>query len=96
MQTKFVSLRIVLSALAVSQFVGAAPGPTVDCSGVRCASVQCAPHQIAEVPAGACCPVCFPCPFNVVCPACGTCSVGRVEPGHCCPTCGLPTSTISI
>ncbi|KAJ7695605.1 hypothetical protein B0H14DRAFT_2650448 [Mycena olivaceomarginata] len=56
MQTKFVSLRIFLSALAVSQFVGAAPGPTVDCSGVRCASVQCAPHQIAEVPAGACCP----------------------------------------
>ncbi|KAJ6529178.1 hypothetical protein DFH09DRAFT_1094134 [Mycena vulgaris] len=65
MQVKFASLSLVLSALFASQSVGAVP--SVDCSTVRCAAVECPLGQTAQVQSGACCPTCVTCPI-VPCP----------------------------
>ncbi|KAJ6550338.1 hypothetical protein B0H19DRAFT_188218 [Mycena capillaripes] len=84
MQAKFAALSVVLSALFVSQLVGAVPN--VDCSLVRCASVECPLGQTAEIKAGTCCPTCVPCGV-VPCPLIA-CAGGSVTlPGDCCPTC---------
>ncbi|KAJ7461093.1 hypothetical protein FB451DRAFT_1371370 [Mycena latifolia] len=87
MQAKFARLSIVLSALFVSQLVGAVP-KYVDCSLVRCAAVECPFGQTAQIKPGTCCPTCVPCGI-VSCPLIA-CDDPVAQPGSCCPTCISP------
>ncbi|KAF8206091.1 hypothetical protein K438DRAFT_2092412 [Mycena galopus ATCC 62051] len=86
MQAKFASLSVVLSALFVSQIVGAVPN--VDCSLVRCAAVKCPLGQTSQIKPGTCCPTCVPC-GKVNCPLirCAPDYISVTQPGDCCPTC---------
>ncbi|KAJ7636175.1 hypothetical protein B0H17DRAFT_503408 [Mycena rosella] len=86
MQAKFVSLSVVLSALFISQLVGAVP--KIDCSLVRCAVVKCPLGQTSQIKPGTCCPTCRPCDCSAVqCLACPDNTVAITVPGQCCPTC---------
>ncbi|KAJ7197120.1 hypothetical protein C8J57DRAFT_1263004 [Mycena rebaudengoi] len=59
MRTKFALISVILSALLVSQLVGAVPRK-IDCSRVRCAAVKCAGGFISVMRPGECCPTCKP------------------------------------
>ncbi|KAJ6585788.1 hypothetical protein B0H19DRAFT_1250559 [Mycena capillaripes] len=96
MQAKFASLSVVLSAVFVSQVLGAVPR-TVDCSLVRCASVECPLGETARIEAGACCPTCVPCGI-VACPLIACIGGSVTLPGNCCPTCvpgSLPVEAVA-
>ncbi|KAJ6558756.1 hypothetical protein DFH09DRAFT_1162444 [Mycena vulgaris] len=95
MQAKFAFLSVVLSALFVSQSVGAVPN--VDCSLVRCAAVECPLGQTARIKPGTCCPTCLPC-GKVSCPliACADDSIPVTQPGKCCPTCVSPPDCSAV
>ncbi|KAJ7829860.1 hypothetical protein B0H14DRAFT_2593729 [Mycena olivaceomarginata] len=92
MQAKFTALSFVLSALFVSQVLGAVPR-TVDCSLVRCAAPEWSNpvHSTAgsvTLP-GNCCPTCVTPPdcSAVQCLACPADTIATTVPGQCCPTC---------
>ncbi|KAJ7271842.1 hypothetical protein C8J57DRAFT_1226404 [Mycena rebaudengoi] len=59
MRTKFAFISVILSALLVSQLVGAVPRK-IHCSRVRCAAVKCAGGFISVPRPGECCPTCKP------------------------------------
>ncbi|KAJ7334003.1 hypothetical protein DFH08DRAFT_939681 [Mycena albidolilacea] len=100
MQARFTALSFVLSALFVSQVLGAVPR-TVDCSLVRCAAPKCPLGQTARIQDGDCCPTCVPCGV-VPCPLIAWSNLvhstaGSVTlPGNCCPTCVTPPDCSAV
>ncbi|KAF8175190.1 hypothetical protein K438DRAFT_1979769 [Mycena galopus ATCC 62051] len=81
---KFSSFSVLLSALFVSQFVGAVP----NCAPVVCPAIKCPLGETARIQDGTCCPTCVDCGI-VFCPAiaCPLGQTAEVQAGACCPTC---------
>ncbi|KAJ6564188.1 hypothetical protein B0H19DRAFT_1140511 [Mycena capillaripes] len=94
MQAKLATLSVVLSALFVSQLVGAVP-KKVDCSLVRCAAPECPLGQRAQIKPGACCATCVPCGI-VNCPLIACAGDSIIKPGECCPTCVPPPDCSAV
>ncbi|KAK6969211.1 hypothetical protein R3P38DRAFT_3146986 [Favolaschia claudopus] len=85
MQPTFASLCLgLLSLLAVVSHVAAVPGAAVDCHKIECPAVKCGLGEFAEIPDGACCPVCVPC--RVACPL-APCPKPAFVAGQCCGVC---------